>query len=96
MTKAPKTAPAGNFSETVAGEVQYLIRKLAKPGKNLIKEVISEISYTNPVTLLGAAKIGQLLLFLKEKLKPKQYEESLANSLGWISGIALAVFLHAL
>ncbi|MUG94725.1 hypothetical protein F7734_21100 [Scytonema sp. UIC 10036] len=88
MTKAPATAPDGNFSETVAQEVQYLIRRLAKPGKNLIKEVISEIGYTNPVTLLGAAKVGQLLLFLQEKLKPKQYEEALADSLGWIAGIA--------
>ncbi|KYC41211.1 hypothetical protein WA1_03760 [Scytonema hofmannii PCC 7110] len=88
MTKAPETAPAVDFSETVAGEVQLLIRRLAKPGKDLVKEVISEISYTNPSLLLGAAKIGQLLLFLKERLKPKQYEEALVNSLGWISGIA--------
>ncbi|MFL9454606.1 hypothetical protein AB0758_26390 [Tolypothrix bouteillei VB521301_2] len=88
MIKAPETAPAVNFSETIAGEVQYLIRRLAKPGKDLIKEVISEITYTNPSLLLGAAKIGQLLLFLKEQLKPKQYEHALANSLGWISGIA--------
>ncbi|MFL9454608.1 hypothetical protein AB0758_26400 [Tolypothrix bouteillei VB521301_2] len=48
MIKAPETAPAVNFSETIAGEVQYLIRRLAKPGKDLIKEVISEITYTNP------------------------------------------------
>ncbi len=88
MTKVPETDPAGNFSETVAQEVQHLIRRLARPGKNLIEEVKSEISYTNPITLLGTAKIGQLLLFLKEKLKPKQYEQALANSLGWISGIA--------
>ncbi|KAF3888553.1 MULTISPECIES: hypothetical protein [Nostocales] len=88
MIKAPETAPAVNFSETIAGEVQYLIRRLAKPGKDLIKEVISEITYTNPSLLLGAAKIGQLLLFLKDRLKPKQYEHALANSLGWISGIA--------
>ncbi len=88
MTKAPETAPAVDFSETVAGEVQLLISRLAKPGKDLVKEVISEISYTNPSLLLGAAKIGQLLLFLKERLKPKQYEEALVNSLGWISGIA--------
>ncbi|KYC39861.1 hypothetical protein WA1_28235 [Scytonema hofmannii PCC 7110] len=88
MTKAPETAPAVNFSETVAGEVQYLIHKLAKSNKDLINEVCGEISYTNPVTLLGAAKIGQLLLFLKEKLKPKQYEEALANSLGWSASIA--------
>lgn len=69
-------------------EVQYFIQRLAKAGKNLIEEVKSEIGNTNPVTLLGAAKIGQLLLFLKEKLKPKQYEQALANSLGWIAGIA--------
>ncbi|GAA6618893.1 hypothetical protein [Scytonema sp. NUACC26] len=88
MTKAPEAAPAANFSETFAGEVQYLIRQLAQPGKDLIKEVIGEITYTNPSLLLGAAKIGQLLLFLKDKLKPKQYEEALVDSLGWISGIA--------
>ncbi|GAA6618891.1 hypothetical protein [Scytonema sp. NUACC26] len=58
MTKASETALAGNFSETFAGEVQYLIRQLAQPGKDLIKEVIGEITYTNPSLLLGAAKIG--------------------------------------
>ncbi|MUG98290.1 hypothetical protein F7734_40690 [Scytonema sp. UIC 10036] len=88
MTKAPEPTPAGNFSQTVAEEVQYLIRRLAKPGKDLIKEVIAEITYTNPSILLGAAKIGQLLLFLKEKLKPKQYEQALAESLGWSASIA--------
>ncbi|GAA6614951.1 hypothetical protein [Scytonema sp. NUACC26] len=88
MTKALEAAPAANFSETIAQEVQYLICKLAKLGKNSTEEVIREISLTNPVTLLGAAKIGQLLLFLKEKLKPKQYEEALVSSLGWISGVA--------
>ncbi|MUG97354.1 hypothetical protein F7734_35515 [Scytonema sp. UIC 10036] len=88
MTKVPETNPAANFSKTVAEEVQYLIRRLVKPGQDLTKEVISEISSTNPSILLGAAKIGQLLLFLKDTLKPKQYEQALANSLGWISGIA--------
>jgi hypothetical protein len=88
MTKAPETDPAGNFSKTFAQEVQDLIRQLAQPGKNLIKEVINEITHTNPSLLSGTAKIGQLLLFLKERLKPKQYEEALAESLGWISGIA--------
>ncbi|MUG91978.1 hypothetical protein F7734_05695 [Scytonema sp. UIC 10036] len=88
MTKAPETAPGGNFSETVAQEVQDLLRRLAKLGKNLVEEVKREISYTNPSILLGAAKIGQLLLFLKEKLKPKQYEQALAECLGWTSGIA--------
>jgi hypothetical protein len=88
MTNRPETAPAVNFSKTFAEEVQHLIYKLAQPGKDLIKEVIYEITHTNPSLLLGAAKIGQLLLFLKERLKPKQYEEALAESLGWISGSA--------
>ncbi|MUG98296.1 hypothetical protein F7734_40720 [Scytonema sp. UIC 10036] len=88
MTKATEPAAAGNFSQTVAEEVQYLIRRLAKPGKDLIKEVIAEITYTNASILLGAAKIGQLLLFLKDKLKPKQYEQALAESLGWSASIA--------
>jgi hypothetical protein len=88
MTNAPETAPAVNFSETVAIEVQYLIHKLAKSSKDLIKEICAEISSTNTCLLIGAAKVGQLLLFLKEKLKPKQYEEALANALGWSAGIA--------
>ncbi|MUG93139.1 hypothetical protein F7734_12120 [Scytonema sp. UIC 10036] len=88
MTNAPETDPAANFSETVAGEVQYLISKLAKSSKDLIKEICAEISCTNTYILVGAAKVGQLLLFLKEKLKPKQYEEALANALGWSAGIA--------
>ncbi|GAB1538070.1 hypothetical protein NUACC21_07270 [Scytonema sp. NUACC21] len=88
MSHTPETAQPGNFSKTVAQEVEVLIRKLAKPGKNLIEEVSYEISYTNPVTLLGAAKTGLLLQFLKEKLSPKQYEQALGNCMGWISGIA--------
>ncbi|GAA6619675.1 hypothetical protein [Scytonema sp. NUACC26] len=88
MTNAPEAAPAANFSETVALEVQYLIRKLAKSSQDLIKEICAEISSTNPCILLGAAKVGQLLLFLKEKLQPKQYEEALANALGWSASIA--------
>jgi hypothetical protein len=88
MTNAPETSPAVNFSETVALEVQYLICKLAKSSKDLIKEICVEINRTNTCLLIGAAKVGQLLLFLKEKLKPKQYEEALANALGWSASIA--------
>ncbi|WP_407886782.1 hypothetical protein, partial [Scytonema sp. NUACC26] len=88
MTKAPEPAPAGDFFKTSAQEVQHLIRKLAKPGNDLIAEVNSEIARTNPFLLIGAAKIGQLLLFLKEQLKPKQYSQALADSLGWASSIA--------
>lgn len=88
MTNALESADCGNFSETIAQNVQCLISKLIRQGKNLIEEVCSEIGYTNPITLPGAAKIGQLLLFLKKELKPKQYEEAVANTLGWIAGIA--------
>lgn len=56
MTKAPETSPAMNFSETVALEVQYLIRKLAKSSKDLIKEICVEISRTNTCLLIGVAR----------------------------------------
>jgi hypothetical protein len=88
MTKAPESAPAGNFFKTSAQEVEDLIRQLIKPGNDLIEEVKSEIARTNPFLLVGAAKISQLLLFLKENFKPKQYKQALADSLGWASSIA--------
>jgi hypothetical protein len=88
MTDTPEPAPFGNSSQTISEQVQNCIAKLKSRGEDVISWVCGEIQYLNPATLPGAAKIGQFLLILKANLKPKQYQEALANTLGWMSSVA--------
>ncbi|MEC4888246.1 MAG: hypothetical protein SAL70_44115 [Scytonema sp. PMC 1070.18] len=88
MTNTPEPAPIEDSSQTISSQVQNLIAALKNRGEDAIAFICDEIQYLNPLTLPGAAKIGQFLLFLKANLKPKQYKEALANTLGWISSAA--------
>ncbi len=88
MNNIPETAQCGDFSQTIAEEFHHFVEWAIIKEQDPVEEVIGELHYCSFSTLYGIAQMGQHLAFLKERLKPKKYEEAIASTLGWASGIA--------
>ncbi|GAA6624118.1 hypothetical protein [Scytonema sp. NUACC26] len=91
MNNIPETAQCADFSQTIAEKFYDFVQLAVIKGQNPVEEVIDELHYCGCHNLVGIAQMGQFLNFLKDRLKPKQYEEALASTLGWASGLATRI-----